>query len=495
MSESVRILLGYIICSVYIVFVLLVEEILSRKFRVEKEMARKISHLLSSAIWLICHFFTGPTYHTVIINGVAFVLVAAGELGGKFKSAERTEGDDKKEKGFGMTFFCFSTFVAICITVFAYPQLYPVTGVAYYSLALGDGFAPMGRRIAGKHNIKVFGNKTLAGMIVVFAVSALTALVFSLIFKLGYDALFIISLGALASVAELMGSRGTDNITVEFFVFAYAAMFSFGVVPMALEVTLIAAAPMFVVDSVKNVLTPAANIILFVYLIVSVFCLGYVFLVTAVCLFASEAVVSRITGKLFNRTAGEDAEKHTRDGWQVLVNSVIVLLFTLLYKSLGMLALAFAAFAVLVEEFTDSIASDVGRLSKKQPIDILRFKRIEPGLSGGVSVLGSCAAIVCAAAGAALPFIFFAFDVRAYFVIFGIAVLGMIIDSMLGSSVQALFKCAVCGKTTEKQIHCGSTTELVKGARIINNSMVNLLSAVATAAIAVTIFLCCGIAV
>lgn len=494
MSESVKILLGYIISSVYIVFVLLVEELLSRKFKVEKGMARKISHLLSSAIWLICHFFTGPTYHTVIINGAALVLVALGELSGSFKSAERTEGDSTQQKGFGMTFFCLSTFVAICVTVFAYPQLYPVTGVAYYSLALGDGFAPLGKKLAGKYNIKVFGNKTLAGMIVVFAVSALTALTFGLIFELGYDALFIISLGALAAVAELMGSHGTDNLLVEFFVFGYAAMFMFGVVPQALEVTIIVAAPMFVVDSVKRVLTPAANIILYVYLIVSVYCLGYAFLVAAVCLFGSEAIISRVTGKRYNAKAGEDAEKPARGGWQILVNSGVVLVFTLLYKTIGITALAFVAFAVLVEEFTDSIASDVGRLAKNPPVDIVRFKRVQAGLSGGITALGTCAAVLCAAAGAALPFIFFEFDVRAYFIIFGIAVLGMIIDSILGSSIQALYKCEQCGKLTEKTEHCGAAAVRVKGIKIINNSMVNLLSAVATAAISVTIFLCCGIA-
>lgn len=500
MSETTRILLGYILSFAYMIFVLLVGEVLSRKFGVEEELARKISHLLSSACWIICYFFSGPTYHTVIINAAALVLVAAGELGGKFKFAKREDGDGGEEekkasKGFGMTFFCFSTLVAMCITVFAYPQLFATTGVAYYSLALGDGLAPIGKRIAGKHNIKVFGNKTLAGMIVVFVVSSLTAMTLSFIFGLGYDALFIISLGALAAVAELIGTKGTDNILVEFFVFAYAAMFAFGVVPQALEVALIIAVPMFVVDSVKQTLTPAANIISYIYLLVSVFCLGYVFLVMAVCLFAVEAVISRITSKMFNsRNEDGDAEKSTRGGWQIFVNSVIIMLFTLLYSVLGVRALAFVAFAVFIEEFTDSVASDVGRLAKKPPIDILRFRRVKAGVSGGVSLLGTCAAVVCAAVGAALPFIFFEFDVRAYFVMFGVAVLGMVIDSVLGSSIQALYKCPECGKTTEKSEHCGSNAELVKGLRIVNNSMVNLLSAVATAAIAVTIMLCCGIA-
>lgn len=498
MSETTRILLGYILSFAYMIFVMLVGEVLSRKFGVERELSRKISHLLSSACWIICYFFSGPTYHTVIINAAALVLVAAGELSGKLKSAVR-DGDGgeerKSSKGFGMSFFCFSTLVAMCITVFAYPQLFATTGVAYYSLALGDGLAPIGKRIAGKYNIKVFGNKTLVGMIMVFVVSSLVAMTMSLIFGLGYDALFIISLGALAAVAELIGTRGTDNILVEFFVFAYAAMFAFGVVPQALEVAIIIAAPMFVVDSVKQTLTPAANIISYLYLLVSVFCLGYVFLVTAVCLFAAEAVISRVTGKIFNsKNEDGDAEKSTRGGWQILVNSVVIMLFTLLFRVLDVRALAFVAFAVLVEEFTDSVASDVGRLAKKPPIDILRFRRVKAGVSGGVSLLGSCAAVICAAVGAALPFVFFAFDIRAYFVILGCAVLGMVIDSVLGSSIQALYKCPVCGKKTEKSEHCGTGAELVKGVRIVNNSMVNLLSAVTTAAIAVTILLCCGIA-
>lgn len=492
MSETVKITLGYVLSFAYMAFVMLIGEVLNRKFKMDKELSRKISHLLSSACWIICYFFTGPTYHTVIINAAALVLVGAAELSGKMKFSDREE-----TKGLGMTFFCFSTLVAMCITVFAYPQLFATTGVAYYSLALGDGLAPIGKRIAGKYNIKVFGNKTLAGMIMVFAVSSLVALTMSLIFKLHYDALFIISLGALSAVAELIGIKGTDNILVEFFVFAYAAMFLFGVVPLALEITIIVAAPMFVIDSVKQVLTPTANVILYCYFLISVYCLGYVFLVTAVVLFAAEAVIARITRKRYSGEAAAEgeAEKHGRGGGQIFVNSIIVLVFTLLYKTLGIQALAFVAFAVLTEEFTDSVASDVGKLSKKPPVDILRFKRTQTGISGGISLIGSIAAVVCAAAGAALPFIFFKFDIRAFFVIAGVAVLGMYVDSMLGASIQALYKCDKCGTLTEKAEHCDEGATLVKGVRIINNSVVNLLSAAVCAAVAVTIMLCCGIAV
>lgn len=491
MDHTLKITLGYVLSFAYMTLVMLIGEVLNRKFRIEKELSRKISHLLSSGCWVICYFFSGPTYHTVIINAAALVLVAIAEFSGKLKFSERGES----VKGYGMVFFCFSTLVAMCITVFAYPQLFATTGVAYYCLALGDGLAPIGKRIAGKYNLTVFGKKSLAGMIVVFTVSSLVALTFSCIFGLGYDALFIISLGALASVTELIGSNGTDNITVEFAVFAYAAMHLFGVVPQALEVTLIVAAAMFVVDSVKQTLTPTANIILYFYLLVSVYCMGYAFLVTAIVLFAVEAVLSRVTGKRFNRISGEETEKRSRGCWQIVANSVIVLCFTLLYKLISVRAMAFVAFTVLVEEFVDSVSSDVGKLAKAPPIDILKFRRTKAGLSGGVSVIGSLSGLAFACAGAALPFIFFAFNVRVYFIIAGVAMLGMMVDSMLGSAVQALYKCGECGNVTEHTEHCGVTAELIKGARIIDNTMVNLLSAVFCAAVAVVLLLCCGIAI
>ena len=71
------------------------------------------------------------------------------------------------------------------------------------------------------------------------------------------------------------------------------------------------------------------------------------------------------------------------------------------------------------------------------------------------------------------------------------AFLGCMVDSILGSLVQRKNKCPVCGKITEKQIHCNSTTEHYSGVKAINNDMVNLICN-AFAAIAVYVVVMAG---
>ena len=51
-------------------------------------------------------------------------------------------------------------------------------------------------------------------------------------------------------------------------------------------------------------------------------------------------------------------------------------------------------------------------------------------------------------------------------------------DSFLGATVQAQFKCSVCGKVTERIIHCNNNTKHTKGINWLNNDLVNLLAGI-----------------
>jgi uncharacterized membrane protein len=65
---------------------------------------------------------------------------------------------------------------------------------------------------------------------------------------------------------------------------------------------------------------------------------------------------------------------------------------------------------------------------------------------------------------------------------------GCNVDSLLGGTVQALYRCAVCGTMTEKKVHCDQPTTWAKGRRAIGNNEVNLLSDVVAIAVALLAF-------
>ena len=61
---------------------------------------------------------------------------------------------------------------------------------------------------------------------------------------------------------------------------------------------------------------------------------------------------------------------------------------------------------------------------------------------------------------------------------------GAFVDTLLGSTLQALYKCKACGSKTESLRHCERKTTLSRGIPWMNNEMVNLTSGLAGGAFA-----------
>ncbi|QED48634.1 DUF92 domain-containing protein [Cytobacillus dafuensis] len=125
---------------------------------------------------------------------------------------------------------------------------------------------------------------------------------------------------------------------------------------------------------------------------------------------------------------------------------------------------------------SDTWASEIGSLSKRSPIYIRSFKRIEAGTSGAVSVLGTFAAICGAFSIVILANYFFHFSIGEMAIIFAFGFFGNVIDTLLGAFIQAVYKCEICGTEVEALHHCGAKTTHKRGVLIMNNDFVNFLS-------------------
>lgn len=242
----------------------------------------------------------------------------------------------------------------------------------------------------------------------------------------------------------------------------------------------------------KKALTPAAAAVSVLMLTSSSLFLGWAGLSVFVFSFALVSLAELVVKKKFGKgaTQGVHAKEGRRDAVQVLVNGISATLSAILYSATGEIAFVFAFAAALAEGAADSLASDIGELSKKPPVDFVRLKRTAKGMSGGVSLVGSAAAAIGAAAVTAFLLIFV--DASLNFVwVFAAAVAGVFLDSALGSLLQAKYRCAVCGDATEKTSHCGAPTALTGGLKFVTNDIVNLagtLFAAAAAALAVYFF-------
>ncbi len=164
-----------------------------------------------------------------------------------------------------------------------------------------------------------------------------------------------------------------------------------------------------------------------------------------------------------------------RDAVQVAANGGAAGVCIVLYGLTNQTVFLIGFMVGIGEALADSIASDIGSLSHKEPINILTFQRMQKGMSGGISLVGTSAAFsVCALFG--VIYYFYSFDFIGCLAIVFVSFLGCLIDSILGISVQAKYQCSVCGLKTEKTVHCEKSTGLISGIKIIDNCVVNLLS-------------------
>jgi len=126
----------------------------------------------------------------------------------------------------------------------------------------------------------------------------------------------------------------------------------------------------------------------------------------------------------------------------------------------------------------DSIASDVGILSKGEPRDICTGKVVPRGISGGISALGSLASGgACLGLGLVTGLVLRLSWLQTAVVIW-VPYCGMLLDSVIGSRIQVKYRCRICGALTEKTIHCDTPTVVCGGIRSIRNSTVNFLCTV-----------------
>ena len=226
--------------------------------------------------------------------------------------------------------------------------------------------------------------------------------------------------------------------------------------------------------------------------------------------FVSSSALSRMFRRRKARLEEKFSKGSQRDAAQVGANGGIAGVFALLHLFFPDALWPWIGFAgALAAANADTWATELGVLSRGRPRLITTGKIVDSGTSGGVSWAGTAAAAAGAFLIALLAVLFWQGRVASlpanvpgwlsnalganaptlaplsalgWLAVITLAgLLGSLLDSLLGATVQAIYRCPSCGKETERHpLHtCGAQTNLVRGLTWMDNDWVNTLCTLA----------------
>lgn len=201
--------------------------------------------------------------------------------------------------------------------------------------------------------------------------------------------------------------------------------------------------------------------------------------------FASSSLWSKYKST-YKRTIEEKIAKGaTRDWRQVVANGGSAAFFSIIHFFHNELFWLIGFIVCLASANSDTWASEIGSLSRKEPIYIRSFKRVDKGTSGAISLLGSAAGLAGSLLICLFSFWLFPLNFFESIIIFLFGFIGNVIDTLIGAYYQKVYVCSHCGIETEKRSHCQVPTTRIKGLDLVDNDMVNFVSGLLAALIAI----------
>ena len=165
---------------------------------------------------------------------------------------------------------------------------------------------------------------------------------------------------------------------------------------------------------------------------------------------------------------------------QVFANGGVAALCSLL--ALLEPTLAIAAAAAIAAATADTWSTEIGARSKARPRLITTWEQVEPGVSGGITALGTLGGALGAAFIGLAAWLVGLVSPAGLAAVAAAGAAGMLVDSMLGATLQARWRCESCAAVIEQPVHsCGAHAVPLSGIRWMTNDAVNFAATLAGA--------------
>ncbi|MEN3047804.1 MAG: DUF92 domain-containing protein [Candidatus Caldarchaeales archaeon] len=141
--------------------------------------------------------------------------------------------------------------------------------------------------------------------------------------------------------------------------------------------------------------------------------------------------------------------------------------------------------------FADTMATEIGLLSRGRVLSIIGFREVKPGEPGGVTLYGYGGAALAGLLTWAVSAVGFPNPLDPAKLLGATmlsAISGTTVDSVAGQLLQGRYRCGECNAIVEHPEHCGQSTVHLSGLKFVDNHVVNAICALTGAAVGVAYF-------
>lgn len=269
---------------------------------------------------------------------------------------------------------------------------------------------------------------------------AVTAFAIHLIFLPQlYSGLYLFTIFSVITALhlEIISFRGSDNFTIPagtaiFFLFMDSNVISLSAL-LYLPFLILLAAGSFLLFR-KKILTRYGSLTAYLTGIYFIVIPGYKFVIPLLFFFITSVILTKLNEWKNNKIS----EKETRNLWQVVANSLPAIAASAAYFVSGNEMFLYFYIALIAAVTADTWASEAGPSMTGRCLSLRSLKIVDSGVSGGISVHGTIAAMAGAGSASVLCFFVFFKNVDSFMIILA-AMAGFFstfIDSFLGAFLE-----------------------------------------------------------
>lgn len=204
---------------------------------------------------------------------------------------------------------------------------------------------------------------------------------------------------------------------------------------------------------------------------------GWPWAILLVAYFAAASAVTKMgAARKAERTRRSVPQINVRNAFQVAANGGLFAMLAFRAGGAPESTYGIAAAGALAAASADTWATELGTLWGGRPRSIVNWRLTDPGMSGGVTLIGTVSGVAGAVLVAVVVALIFGLPLHGKFVGAVIAggVAGCIADSLIGATLQARRWCAHCKEWTERRVHpCSYRTVHGAGLHWVSNDVVN----------------------